>query len=198
MESLDVLIHCRLDYPSPPYLEYKYPMATPMIVHNIATTLLHVPKFYEQVLHLMNKMNLPPPFGLETPKSQAKESSAKRKKKREPSFHEDESTLKRVKSEHRVPLELHHRHEPMAPVQMKISMPDLITPVQPVSVSNVELDVVQGAPPETKDELFEKPWNPISKGDIIKNRLTIERMSSCPIHMENSYISYRDQRYAKV
>ncbi|KAF0697381.1 Aste57867_11933 [Aphanomyces stellatus] len=51
-----------LHYPSSPLLEYKYPKATPDIVLNIANALMALPKLYTQVLHLMNKMNLPPPF----------------------------------------------------------------------------------------------------------------------------------------
>jgi hypothetical protein len=53
----------RINYPSPPYLEYAYPRPNKSIVDNIANALYNVPKFYEQVLHLMNKMNLPIPFG---------------------------------------------------------------------------------------------------------------------------------------
>lgn len=49
-------------YESNPNLYYKYPPANSQIVSNIAKALLAVPKFYTQVLHLMNKMNLPPPF----------------------------------------------------------------------------------------------------------------------------------------
>ncbi|KAG1669553.1 RNA-binding protein 40 [Nymphon striatum] len=49
-------------YPISPLLTYCYPPATPFIVNNIAQTLMSVPKFYVQVLHLMNKMNLPTPF----------------------------------------------------------------------------------------------------------------------------------------
>ena len=33
-----------------------------MTINNIAHALAGVPKFYNQVLHLMNRMNLPPPF----------------------------------------------------------------------------------------------------------------------------------------
>ena len=51
-----------INYPSPPYLEYKYPIANKTIIENISRALYNVPKFYEQVLHLMNKMNLPVPF----------------------------------------------------------------------------------------------------------------------------------------
>lgn len=41
---------------------YLYPPPSPAIVSNIAHVLSCVPSFYEQVLHLMNKMNLPAPF----------------------------------------------------------------------------------------------------------------------------------------
>ncbi|XP_055038732.2 RNA-binding region-containing protein 3 [Misgurnus anguillicaudatus] len=46
-----------------PTLKYFYPPPSSGILTNIAHTLLSVPKFYVQVLHLMNKMNLPSPFG---------------------------------------------------------------------------------------------------------------------------------------
>lgn len=42
---------------------YSYPPPNPIVLCNIAHTLVAVPKFYTQVLHLMNKMNLPCPFG---------------------------------------------------------------------------------------------------------------------------------------
>uniref|UniRef100_M4BTF0 phosphatidate cytidylyltransferase n=1 Tax=Hyaloperonospora arabidopsidis (strain Emoy2) TaxID=559515 RepID=M4BTF0_HYAAE len=54
--------HLGLDYAPSPLLEYKYPRATESIVYNIANALIALPRFYTQVLHLMNKMNLPPPF----------------------------------------------------------------------------------------------------------------------------------------
>ncbi|KAL4086651.1 hypothetical protein PRIC1_013820 [Phytophthora ramorum] len=54
--------HLGLHYAPSPLLEYKYPKATEGIVRNIANALIALPRFYIQVLHLMNKMNLPPPF----------------------------------------------------------------------------------------------------------------------------------------
>lgn len=42
---------------------YIYPPPSPSIIANISRTLSMVPKFYIQVLHLMNRMCLPPPFG---------------------------------------------------------------------------------------------------------------------------------------
>jgi U11/U12 small nuclear ribonucleoprotein SNRNP65 len=50
-------------YPYNPRLAYAYPSPTVNILTNIANALASVPRFYVQVLHLMNKMNLPPPFG---------------------------------------------------------------------------------------------------------------------------------------
>ncbi|ETW07918.1 hypothetical protein, variant [Aphanomyces invadans] len=54
--------HLGLHFPPSPLLEYKYPKASPDVVLNIANALMALPTFYTQVLHLMNKMNLPPPF----------------------------------------------------------------------------------------------------------------------------------------
>lgn len=68
MEAFAVKLHAMsadlgLDYVLNPMLTYAYPPASPTIVANIAAMLMSVPKFYTQVLHLMNKMNLPAPFG---------------------------------------------------------------------------------------------------------------------------------------
>ncbi|XP_051866838.1 RNA-binding region-containing protein 3 [Pristis pectinata] len=52
-----------LTYPTNPCLKYLYPPPTSVILANIANAMASVPKFYVQVLHLMNKMNLPAPFG---------------------------------------------------------------------------------------------------------------------------------------
>ncbi|KAK4297150.1 hypothetical protein Pmani_030410 [Petrolisthes manimaculis] len=52
-----------VNHPIPSTLRYLYPPPSPSVVANISQTLVAVPKFYTQVLHLMNKMNLPVPFG---------------------------------------------------------------------------------------------------------------------------------------
>ncbi|KAM4022188.1 RNA-binding region-containing protein 3 isoform 1-T2 [Anomaloglossus baeobatrachus] len=52
-----------LVFPIKSSLKYLYPPPTSTILTNIAHALASVPKFYVQVLHLMNKMNLPSPFG---------------------------------------------------------------------------------------------------------------------------------------
>lgn len=48
--------------PPPNHLRYAYPKPNRATINNIAHALASVPKFYTQVLHLMNRMNLPPPF----------------------------------------------------------------------------------------------------------------------------------------
>ncbi|CAG8755235.1 16288_t:CDS:2, partial [Funneliformis caledonium] len=58
-----------INYPAPPSLHYRYPPPTVEILYNIMNAIAAVPKLYTQVLHLMNKMNLPPPFGPILPES---------------------------------------------------------------------------------------------------------------------------------
>ncbi|XP_031634890.1 RNA-binding region-containing protein 3 isoform X2 [Contarinia nasturtii] len=50
------------DQPPPHHLHYEYPKANRDIIDAICIALECVPKFYTQVLHLMNRMNLEPPF----------------------------------------------------------------------------------------------------------------------------------------
>ncbi|XP_044499464.1 U11/U12 small nuclear ribonucleoprotein 65 kDa protein [Mangifera indica] len=56
-----------VDYPFPPFLEYAYPPPDGNILTNIVNALIAVPRFYTQVLHLMNKMNIPAPFRMALP-----------------------------------------------------------------------------------------------------------------------------------
>ncbi|KAL3622639.1 hypothetical protein CASFOL_034050 [Castilleja foliolosa] len=51
-----------VEYPFPPHLEYAYPPPDGHILTNVVNALIAVPRFYTQVLHLMNKMNIPAPF----------------------------------------------------------------------------------------------------------------------------------------
>ncbi|GAB4834098.1 hypothetical protein Ancab_032351 [Ancistrocladus abbreviatus] len=56
-----------VDHPFPPNLEYAYPPPDGNILTNIVNALIAVPRFYTQVLHLMNKMNIPAPFRMALP-----------------------------------------------------------------------------------------------------------------------------------
>lgn len=51
-----------LEQPPPSYLYYEYPKINRNIIDSICIALEISPKFYIQVLHLMNRMNLEPPF----------------------------------------------------------------------------------------------------------------------------------------
>lgn len=50
------------EQPPPPHLYYEYPKVNRDIIDAICIALECVPKFYTQVLHLMNRLNLEPPF----------------------------------------------------------------------------------------------------------------------------------------
>ncbi|XP_014674429.1 PREDICTED: RNA-binding protein 40-like [Priapulus caudatus] len=58
--------HLGLTYAASARLRYRYPQPNVTILTNIANALASVPRFYTQVLHLMNKMNLPAPFSVIT------------------------------------------------------------------------------------------------------------------------------------
>ncbi|KAH8299488.1 hypothetical protein KR044_001805 [Drosophila immigrans] len=57
---------CDFLQPPPPYLRYAYPPINADILAAIGDTLLSDKRFYTQVLHLMNRMNLPAPFAPRT------------------------------------------------------------------------------------------------------------------------------------
>ncbi|CAO3620697.1 unnamed protein product [Cunninghamella echinulata] len=62
-DSVPIAESLGISYPSNPQLKYKYPDPTPEIISNMMNSIATIPRLYNQVLHLMNKMNLPPPFG---------------------------------------------------------------------------------------------------------------------------------------
>ncbi|CAG8817585.1 29947_t:CDS:2, partial [Racocetra persica] len=93
------------NYPPAPTLHYRYPPPTVEILYNIMNAIAAVPKLYTQVLHLMNKMNLPPPFKPVVPESvptllqqhfsdlQNADDNSKKRKKRDELLSEDESEI---------------------------------------------------------------------------------------------------------
>ena len=73
----------RFKFQPNPALEYNYPKPSEQILTNIYNAIASVPKLYTQVLHLMNKMNLPPPFppnSLPVPSKLRRGTEKKRKK----------------------------------------------------------------------------------------------------------------------
>lgn len=55
-----------LSQPPPSHLRYQYPPPTASTLSNIGKALSMYPRLYTQLLHLMNRMNLPPPFQVGT------------------------------------------------------------------------------------------------------------------------------------
>ncbi|CAG8533815.1 7063_t:CDS:2, partial [Acaulospora morrowiae] len=95
-----------LNYPPAPTLYYRYPPPTVEILQNIMNAIAAVPKLYTQVLHLMNKMNLPPPFSPVVPESiptilqqhlsevhNTEDRNNKKRKKKDDLLSEDESEI---------------------------------------------------------------------------------------------------------
>jgi len=84
-----------------PTLKYQYPPPNPDIIINIMNAIVAVPKLYTQVIHLMNKMNLPPPFGEATSMTpmlynyfyKNKSNNKKKRKKRDKLLSSDESEI---------------------------------------------------------------------------------------------------------
>ncbi|KAJ8630502.1 hypothetical protein MRB53_023825 [Persea americana] len=60
--SEPIALRLGVDYQFPPHLEYAYPPPDGNKLTNIVNARIAVPRFYTQVLHLMNKMNIPAPF----------------------------------------------------------------------------------------------------------------------------------------
>lgn len=58
----DIGKYSELSQPIPPHLKYNYPLANHDITTSISDALMNSTQFYIQVLHLMNRMNLEPPF----------------------------------------------------------------------------------------------------------------------------------------
>lgn len=69
-------------------LKYKFPPPSKEIIDNVAKSLLDVPELYQNVLNIMNKMALPPPF-VDKPASQFNDASSSKtvRKKFERSRH---------------------------------------------------------------------------------------------------------------
>lgn len=140
--------------PPPSHLKYQYPPPTQMVLHNICYALASVPKFYTQVLHLMNKMNLPCPFDstpfpepdvLATPEitremevSAMPEASSEEEESELESDDEGRQTLGEI-----IPAKRTLPHKPK-----KVKRPKFIKPVLSTSVTAVK--------PVRPEEVFEK------------------------------------------
>ena len=135
--------------PPPPHIRYKYAPPTRSTLIRIAVQLLKEPAFYTQVLHLMNRMNLPPPFEeLETEFPMLKEAynmekykdifgkSSMREKRKEDSYEEEseeeESEIESNEEDSTRPLEIIpvKRKRPQSTKRLKI--PKFVNPAKQI------------------------------------------------------------------
>lgn len=111
--------------PPPPHLKYLYPKPNRTTINNIAHALAAIPKFYTQVLHLMNKMNLPPPFSnIPDPPEQA------------------------IQQQH------FHHHRQQAPLPQPGPPPKQEIPLPPKSSSESELESDPDEPKSSQDNII--------------------------------------------
>ena len=144
-------------YPFPPHLRYAYPPPSREILHNISAALVAVPRFYTQVLHLMNKMNLPAPFGAmrEIPPTEEDKERARqeRQKKREMGLESDESELesdddaqqKKATAAAALPHKKRKRDEPVLPPAATEPLPSapIPAPRQPAQPQVIKMAPIQ-------------------------------------------------------
>lgn len=150
----------------PPDLQYAYPEPTEEILENIKRAMMAVPKLYTQVLHLMNKMNLPVPFGRELPMLRMKRRRSQQKARESESeselSSEEESTTTTKKQELVVPVS-------SAPAA---SAPKLITPTAPTAPTPVLPEPTPAASAER---------NVISLAQLTALRMSLQELHALPV-----------------
>ena len=127
---------CSVNYPFPPNLKYKYPPASMKVFKNIMNAMASVPKFYEQVLHLMNKMNLPPPFEEDLPGPEW----VKLKRKRE-DLASDESELESEEEKPLSPVE-----PPSASIENNEQFKNQFISIETLTLNRVHIEEIIAIP----------------------------------------------------
>ncbi|GBB93109.1 hypothetical protein RclHR1_02110008 [Rhizophagus clarus] len=203
-----------INYPAPPTLRYRYPPPTVEILYNIMNAIAAVPKLYTQVLHLMNKMNLPPPFGPILPESiptllqqhqmenQDIKGSRKKSRKRDELLSEDESEIDSEDEEEHIPIKKSRTSEilpgavPPIPVASYMNPMFIGAPVEPISTESVTpIAAPHLAPleqfhnnsfqPEVKPEETEiNTSSPIQQAESPIKCITLEELNSNKMPVE--------------
>ncbi|CAB4484139.1 U11/U12 small nuclear ribonucleoprotein 65 kDa protein [Rhizophagus irregularis DAOM 181602=DAOM 197198] len=155
-----------INYPAPPTLRYRYPPPTVEILYNIMNAIAAVPKLYTQVLHLMNKMNLPPPFGPILPESvptllqqhqmENRDIKGNRKKsrKRDELLSDDESEIDSEVEEEQIPIKKLRTTEilpgavPPIPVASYMNPIFIGAPVEPIISESITPIPAPHLPPQ--------------------------------------------------
>ncbi|XP_050488971.1 RNA-binding region-containing protein 3 isoform X2 [Bombus huntii] len=158
--------------PPPPNIQYKYSAPTKGTLIRIAIQLLKEPVFYTQVLHLMNRMNLPPPFEeLEAEFPALKEAYDIEKyndifikeslytKENEDIFNEEieeeESEIESNEEDNAIPMEIIPVKRKRPQHKKRLKIPKFINPNKQITSSNSTQKVVKPA------DMFE----PVQRGE---------------------------------
>ncbi|XP_017037221.1 uncharacterized protein Snp isoform X1 [Drosophila kikkawai] len=180
--------HCDFSQPPPPYLSYSYPPINAEILARIGQQLQVNKGFYNQVLHLMNRMNLEPPFQKRSsnvlminnhqnvatqtelvpsdPESELEsEDDQQAKRQRLLPAAASEKMLKRTR----------HMLQQAAAQQGSHSNPQTETPKASFKAAKIELKL-----PETLKPVKETPVK--ASASIPKKRLTLSELQALPIY----------------
>eukprot|EP01114_Cavostelium_apophysatum_P022750 TRINITY_DN8337_c0_g1_i1.p1 TRINITY_DN8337_c0_g1~~TRINITY_DN8337_c0_g1_i1.p1 ORF type:complete len:404 (-),score=104.73 TRINITY_DN8337_c0_g1_i1:699-1910(-) len=182
-----------------PYLEYAYPPPTEDILNNIRNAIASVPKLYTQVLHLMNKMNLPPPFGSHLPVAVEPTVRKSGKKRRKPRI-EEESSESEISSEEEeapkpafVPIPrkaqvITHAPDVAKPKAIQIQVSEGAVAPQPSAVEqNVTTTEMTLKEQQAPEALPAPTRNIIQLDQILANRMPMAELMELPLFKDNSF-----------
>ncbi|XP_012241226.1 RNA-binding region-containing protein 3 isoform X2 [Bombus impatiens] len=151
--------------PPPPNIQYKYSAPTKGTLIRIAIQLLKEPVFYTQVLHLMNRMNLPPPFEeLEAEFPALKEAYdiekyndifIKESLYTKENEEEEESEIESNEEDNAIPMEIIPVKRKRLQHKKRLKIPKFINPNKQITSSNSTQKVVKPA------DMFE----PVQRGE---------------------------------
>ncbi|XP_034241735.1 RNA-binding region-containing protein 3 [Thrips palmi] len=164
-----------LSQPPPSHLRYQYPPPTPATLSNISRALSMYPRLYTQLLHLMNRMNLPPPFqdGYRT-NSACDQSTQTDAVWREKSSSESELESEEEQLSITSDCLLSKRPPPRRKIN-PIKRPRFIKPTVPVeSAASTSI-------PLRPEEVFEK-----SETEVLSRKIELRLVGSLPLDKEES------------
>ncbi|XP_020285947.1 RNA-binding protein 40 isoform X2 [Pseudomyrmex gracilis] len=167
----------------PPNIKYKYPPPTKTTLIRIAIMLIEEPVFYTQVLHLMNKMNLPPPFEeLETEFPTLRDIYNMEKYKdilgdvKKEEEEEEESELESDGEDNARPLEIIpvKRKRPQSAKRMKI--PKFVNPAKNITSTSSTQKVLK------PEEMFE----PVERGETKNLRIELKTLDTSSLEIASA------------
>ncbi|XP_052897400.1 RNA-binding region-containing protein 3 [Anopheles moucheti] len=188
----------------PPHLAYRYPKSSPEILENITKELASNSALYYQTLHLMNKMNLKPPFESRQKENTITPNAPEESSQSHPaSLSEEESELEsdsevnstrktntsnnllkrtmKVVNYEPSSVELQTTQKPPKKAKLEINISGaLLTASQPASHGN---NTVPGTTENIPSTLEEAPT--LSIEDILSNRIPDEQRNT--LHVFQNY-----------